>query len=137
VPPTPECELPIHDWAGSAQKHLKPLVTAVKGLEKALAARAVIENGPVAELASEVSTAIDALVGWLGRSEPPEQLRTAEGELAAAAGVYRNAASLFRSLPGADTEQRVARLSACSNMLNQGDHHVEVFCAELRRTAEA
>jgi hypothetical protein len=136
VSPAPECELSNADWAGNAQKHLKPLVRAVTGLEKALAATAVIESGPVAALASEVFAAIDALMVFLGETEAPEPLRTAEGELGAAAGVYRNAASLFRSLPGTDTEQRAARLSACSIMLSQGDHHVEVFDSEVRRTSE-
>ncbi len=136
MPPASEGELPVGVWARGAQRHLKPLVESVRRLEKALATTAVVENGPVAELASEVFAAIEVLVEWIGASQAPEPLRTAEGELAAAAGVYRNAASLFMSLPGADTEQRVARLSACSNMLSQGDHHVGVFDGEVRRAAE-
>ena len=102
-------------------------------MEKALAAGAVGDDAPVAEMVSEVISAIARLLTWLQAREAPESLRIAEGELGAAAGVYRNAASLFRSLPTSDAaDQEAARLVAWSNTLSQGNEHVERFFAEVR-----
>ena len=129
VAPDSEIEQSIVVWVKAAQNHLAPLTGAVAGMEKALAAGAVGDDAPVAE----VVVAIAGLLNWLGACEVPEPLRIAEGELRAATGVYRNAASLFRSLPASDAaHQEAARLAAWSNALSQGDEHVERFYAEVR-----
>lgn len=130
--PGPKGEGTVEGWLIAAQSHLAPLIGAVAELKRALAVEGLNASGLAAELGSNVVAAGDALLKWLGRSEAPEPLRTAEGELAAAAGVYRNAASLFRSLPDADSEHRAARLNACTLTLNQGDHHVEAFANTVR-----
>jgi hypothetical protein len=80
-------------------------------------------------VASRVVSACASLSGWLRSSHPPRGFAKAGGELGAAAGVYRNAAVAFRSLADVDGGQRQARSAACATLLEQGDHHVEIFFA--------
>ena len=53
--------------------------------------------------------------------------------MGAAAGVYRNAAVAFKSLADVEGVQRKARSRACATLLEQGDHHVELFVAALAK----
>jgi hypothetical protein len=94
-----------------------------------------IETPPETDeaVASQVVTACASLGGWLSSSHPPRGFAKAGGELGAAAGVYRNAAVAFRSLADVDGDQRQARSSACATLLEQGDHHVEIFVAALAK----
>ena len=91
------------------------------------------EAPPAADdaVASQVVSACSDLNGWLRRSHPPRGFAKAGGELGAAAGVYRNAAVAFRSLADVDGDQRQARSLKCATLLEQGDHHVEIFAASL------
>jgi hypothetical protein len=84
-------------------------------------------------VATEVVSACASLSGWLRSSHPPRGFAKAGGELGAAAGVYRNAAAAFRSLAAVDGDQRQARSTACATLLEQGDHHVEIFVAALAK----
>ena len=84
-------------------------------------------------VASEVVIACGSLAGWLSSARAPRGFGKAEGELGAAAGVYRNAAVAFRSLEDADGDQRRARSNACLALLEQGDHHVDIFAEALAK----
>ena len=84
-------------------------------------------------VASQVVSACSKLSGWLRGSHAPRGFAKAGGELGAAAGVYRNAAVAFRSLADVDGDQRQARSTACATLLEQGDHHVELFVAALAK----
>ena len=70
---------------------------------------------------------------WLRSGHAPRGFAKAGGELGAAAGVYRNAAVAFKSLTDVDGDQREARANACATLLEQGDHHVEIFVAALAK----
>ena len=78
-------------------------------------------------------SACASLNGWLSSSHAPRGFAKAGGELGAAAGVYRNAAVAFKSLADVDGDQRKARSNACGTLLEQGDHHVDVFVAALAK----
>jgi hypothetical protein len=91
-------------------------------------------SGTAAAAASEVLNACDGLASWLDSSRAPRGFGKAEGELGAAAGVYRNSAIAFRSLPDTDVDQRRARSNACAALLEQGDYHVETFAEILAKT---
>jgi hypothetical protein len=84
-------------------------------------------------VAAQVISACASLSGWLRSSHAPRGFAKAGGELGAAAGVYRNAAVAFRSLADVDGDQRHSRSSACATLLEQGDHHVEIFVAALAK----
>ena len=51
--------------------------------------------------------------------------------MGATVGVYRNAAVAFSSLGKADAVQDAARRTACLKLLDQGDHHVDLFFSIL------
>ena len=87
----------------------------------------------VTGVVTEVITACANLVEWLRSSHAPRGFGKAGGELGAAAGVYRNAAVAFRSLADADVDQRQVRSNACASLLEQGDHHVEIFAGILAK----
>ena len=95
--------------------------------------RRILKLSPAAAAAVTTAalSASAALTDWLSRSRAPRGLGTAEAELGASAGVYRNAAFAFRSLTDAEVEQRRARSIVCVTMLEQGDHHVEAFTGAL------
>jgi hypothetical protein len=130
--PTPEAVESKRRWAEGAQQRLLVLTDAVTAL------RGPFESGssegvePKDGVDADVVAAAAALTQWLGACRAPRGLGKAEAELAAIAGVYRNAAIAYGSLSDADPEQRSARLAACARLLQQGDHHVEIFVARLR-----
>jgi len=78
-------------------------------------------------------SACSNLTDWLRSGHAPRGFGKAGGELGAAAGVYRNAAVAFKSLDDVDGDQREARSNACATLLEQGDHHVEIFVAALAK----
>ena len=84
-------------------------------------------------VASRVVSACGNLNDWLRLGHPPRGFARAGGELGAAAGVYRNAAVAFKSLTDVDGDQREARSKACVTLLEQGDHHVEIFLVALAK----
>ncbi len=119
-------------WAEDAQDQLRALTEAVAQLREGLEAPAT----PATQrdgLAAAVTDACAVLTQWLHSTRAPRGLRKAEGELGATAGVYRNAAVAFGSLNDADPNQFEARYQAYSKLLQQGDHHIEVFFALLRK----
>jgi hypothetical protein len=128
----PELESARWEWAATARQRLRAVTTSVDRLRQSFASGVpgVEEATAVAE---DVIGACAALTEWLGGAHAPRGLGKAEGELAAAAGVYKNAAFAFRSLEDADPDQHEAREVACATMLEQGDEHVEVFAATLLR----
>lgn len=113
-------------WAAGAQGHLDALVDAVGNLRAAFET-APTEGQPHEETSDRVLEACAALAGWLTGNKAPRGLGKAEGELGAVGGVYRNAAFAFRGLEEGGAEARAPRVAACATMLDQGDHHVEVF----------
>jgi hypothetical protein len=120
------------EWAATARERLRVVSTAVDRLRLSFASGApgVDETAAVAD---EVIGACAELTDWLRCARAPGGLGKAEGELAAAAGVYKNAAFAFRSLDDAGPDQLDARAVACATMLDQGDDHVESFTATLVR----
>lgn len=84
-------------------------------------------------VASQVVSACSNLSEWLRSGHPPRGFAKAGGQLGAAAGVYRNAAVAFKSLADVDGDQRKTRSRACATLLEQGDHHVEIFVAALAK----
>lgn len=131
MPPTPEQELEKRQWVDGAVERLGSLTKA------ALPLRRAFEPGPGVDLdqnellSSSVLAASAALMRWLELSRAPRGLRGAEAEMGATAGVYRNAAIAFSSLADADPGQQTARRAACLKLLDQGEHHVELFFSIL------
>jgi hypothetical protein len=128
----PQLESARFAWATAARHRLRAVTTAVGQLRRSF------DTGSTGEaeatlLTDEVVGACLALTEWLAGDRAPRGLGKAEGELAAAAGVYKNAAFTFRSLGDAEPDQREARTAACATMLDQGDEHVEAFAATLLR----
>jgi hypothetical protein len=136
VPSHPESKYARGDWATAAENHLAEVVRAVRPLRRAFEASDEIEAETALGLASPVVEACGRLTAWLSSSRAPRGRSRAEGELAAAAGVYRNAAFAFRSLPEAEAEQLEARSIACATMLQQGQAHVEAFLAAVEGKSE-
>ena len=126
-------------WAQDAQGRLARLTDAVSALREAVESGSPIELEPQAdlELASEVVVASNALSEWLDIRRAPKGLGKVEGELAATAGVYRNAAVAYRSLSDVDRDRSAARFVAYVKLLHQGDDHVELFASLLRRKLQA
>ena len=122
-------------WATAAQVQLAIVTDTAAALRKAFEAEQVSEDDRFPELACNMVDACAALIDWLRKAPAPSGLDNAEGELVAAAGVYRNAAFAFRSLIDAEPDQRDTRLGVCATMLNQGDDHVGGFIATLRKKA--
>lgn len=130
---TPEPEAARREWASTAQEHLGAVAQAVDRVREGFQTEQ--ETPPVADesVASQVVSACSKLSGWLRSSHPPRGFGKAGGELGAAAGVYRNAAVAFRSLADVDGDQQAARSAACSKLLEQGDHHVDIFLAAVTK----
>jgi hypothetical protein len=133
VPGNPEPEAARRIWASTAQEYLVAVTEAVDHLRELFEME--LETPPETDeaVASQVVTACGSLSGWLNSSHAPRGFAKAGGELGAAAGVYRNAAVAFRSLADVDGDQRQARSTACATLLEQGDHHVEIFVAALAK----
>lgn len=116
-------------WTTTAEERLDVVTAAVERLRKVFGIARDMPSEASAEVASEVVTGCDSLTGWLSSTRVPRGLAKAEGELGAAAGVYRNAAVVYRNLGDADGYQRWARSNACAKLLEQGGYHVETFLA--------
>jgi hypothetical protein len=125
-------EMAQRRWAQDARYQLRVLTEAVAQLRGSLETPATpaTQREP---LAAAVTDACAVLTQWLQSTRAPRGLRKAEGELGATAGVYRNAAVAFGSLNDADPNQFEARYQAYSKLLQQGDHHIEIFFDLLRK----
>ena len=133
MPVDAELEAARHRWASAANERLALVTAAVERLRKGYEVERDTPSEASAAVASEVVAACGSLAGWLSSARAPRGFGKAEGELGAAAGVYRNAAVAFRSLEDADGNQRRARSNACLALLEQGDHHVEIFAEALAK----
>jgi hypothetical protein len=133
MPRTPEPEAARREWASTAQEHLVAVTQAVDRLREVFETELETPVEADEAVASQVVSACGSLSGWLRSSHPPRGFAKAGGELGAAAGVYRNAAVAFRSLADVDGDQRQARSNKCAVLLEQGDHHVDLFVAALAK----
>jgi hypothetical protein len=129
----PKSQAARRRWASTAKERLTPVTEAVTHLRKVFEMEPDTPPETATAIASELITACGSLVGWLRSSHAPRGFGKAEGELGAAAGVYRNAAIAFRSLANADADQRQVRSNACVTLLEQGDNHVETFAGALTK----
>ncbi len=120
-------------WATTAEEHLNVVTAAVADLRKVLAVDAEMLFDVDADIASKVVVACGSLEGWLGGTRAPRGLAKAEGELGAAAGVYRNAAIVFGKLKDVEGYQRHTRSNACALLLGQGDDHVDAFVVAVEK----
>jgi hypothetical protein len=118
------------EWATTAEDRLAIVTDAVERLRKVFE---IAWEIPSAEVASEVVAGCDSLAGWLNSTRVPRGLGKAEGEIGAAAGVYRNAAIVYLNLEDVDGYRRSARSNACARLLEQGDYHVETFVVALAK----
>ena len=121
------------EWATTAEGGLAIVTDAVERLRKVFNIAREIPSEASAEVASEVITGCDSLAGWLNSTGVPRGLGKAEGEIGAAAGVYRNAAIVYLNLENVDEDRRSARSNACTRLLEQGDYHVETFVGALAK----
>jgi hypothetical protein len=133
MPRTPEPEAARREWASTAQEYLVAVTQAVDRLREVFETELETPVEADEAVASQVVSACGSLSGWLRSSHPPRGFAKAGGELGAAAGVYRNAAVAFRSLADVDGDQRQARSNKCAVLLEQGDHHVDLFVAALAK----
>lgn len=131
MPRPPDPTAANREWASTAQDYLAGVAQAVDGLKMAFQAERETPSETAEAVASHVVSACSDLNEWLRSRHPPRGFAKAGGELGAAAGVYRNAAVAFKSLADVDGGQREARSNACATLLEQGDHHVEIFVAAL------
>ena len=121
------------EWASAAQEYLATVTQAVDGLRGLFEADQEAPSEADEAVASHVVSACGNLTDWLRSRHAPRGFAKAGGELGAAAGVYRNAAVAFKSLTDVGGDQREARANACATLLEQGDHHVEIFVAALAK----
>jgi hypothetical protein len=133
MPGTPEPEAAKREWASTAQEYLQAVSQAVDLLREVFRTEQERSSETDEAVASNVVSACGNLSDWLRGSHPPTGLARAGGELGAAAGVYRNAAVAFKSLAGVDGDQRRVRSDKCGSLLDQGDHHVDLFVAALAK----
>ena len=131
MPGTPDSHAASSEWASTAQDYLAIVTQAVDGLRGLFQADRETPSEADQLVASQVVSACSNLTDWLRSRHAPRGFGKAGGELGAAAGVYRNAAVAFKSLSDVEGEQREARSNACATLLEQGDHHVEIFIAAL------
>jgi hypothetical protein len=130
---SPEPEAARREWASLALEYLSALTEAVNRLREAFRTERERPSETNEAVGSQVVAACSELSAWLRSSHAPRGFSKAGGELGAAAGVYRNAAVAFRSLADAQGNQRQARSNACATLLEQGDHHVDVFVAAVAK----
>ena len=121
------------EWATTAEDRLAVVTDAVKRLRKDFNIAREIPSEASVEVASELVTGCDSLSEWLNSTRVPRRLGKAEGELGAAAGVYRNAALVYLSLENVEGYRRSARSNSCTRLLEQGNYHVEMFVAALAK----
>lgn len=137
VPPSHDQKEEKRQWTDGALERLRVLTRAASPLREAFESGASIEPDGHDHVTSDVLGASAALTQWLELSRAPRGLRRAEAELGATAGVYRNAAVAFSSLTDANPDQHAARCVACLKLLDQGEHHVELFLSILRKKGMA
>jgi hypothetical protein len=133
VPRTTDPETARREWASAAHDFLAGVTQAVDNLRQVYQSELETPSDSDEAVASHVVSACGSLNDWLRSGHAPRGLAKAGGELGAAAGVYRNAAVAFKSLADVDGDQREARAKACGTLLEQGDHHVEIFVAALAK----
>jgi hypothetical protein len=133
VPRSSEPEAARRKWASLALEYLSAVTEAVDHLREAFRTERERPSETNEAVASQVVSACGELSSWLRSSHAPRGFAKAGGELGAAAGVYRNAAVAFKSLADAEGKQRLARSNACATLLEQGDHHVDVFVAAVAK----
>lgn len=133
MPRTPDPAAARQEWASTARDYLAAVTQAVEGLRGLFQAYRETTAEADEAVASHVVSACSNLNDWLRSGHAPRGFAKACGELGAAAGVYRNAAVAFKSLADVDGDQREARSNACATLLEQGDHHVEIFVAALAK----
>lgn len=121
------------DWTTAAEERLDVVTAAVKRLRTVFNIAWETPSEASGEVASEVVTGCDGLTQWMSSNRAPRGLGKAEAELGAAAGVYRNAAVVYRNLEDVDEHQRWVRSNACARLLEQGDYHVETFVAAVAK----
>lgn len=130
---TPQREPSVlrREWASTTENYLAALAESVNRLRETFQSEEGAPPEADEAVASQVIAACTSVNDWLRSAHAPRGLAKAGGELGAAAGVYRNAAVAFRSLTDAKGDQRQARAKACATLLEQGDHHVEMFKSVL------
>jgi hypothetical protein len=131
VPPSQDQE-EKRRWTDGALERLRSLTGAAAPLREAFESGARLDPDLCVHVTSPVLGASAATTQWLEGSRAPRGLRRAEAELGATAGVYRNAAVAFTSLADADPGQLARRRAACLRLLDQGEHHVELFYSVVR-----
>ena len=127
MPSTPALDDAKRQWLEGALEQVRPLIAAAALLRNALDRTATAPVGRNDTQSAEVLAASTSLLRWLEAPRAPRGLRKAEAELGATAGVYRNAAVAFASLADAGPDQQTARRAACVKLLDQGDHHADLF----------
>jgi hypothetical protein len=133
MPGIHEPEAARREWASTAQEYVQAVSQAVDPLRQVFQTEQETSSETDEAVASNVVSACGKLSDWLRGLHPPRGLAKAAGELGAAAGVYRNAAVAFKSLADVDGDQRQARSNKCGSLLDQGDHHVDLFVAALAK----
>jgi hypothetical protein len=129
VHPNPDPNEPKRRWVKGALEQIAALRAVAALLREALEPEVA---GPTPEeLPAAAAAAAASATRWLEALRAPRGLGKAEAELGATAGVCRNAAVAFSSLADADSEQHAARRAACLRLLDQGDHHVDLFFSIL------
>lgn len=131
-------------WEATARRHALALTRTVHTMGVALEAGRGTgpDPGPWARTsgcAPAVVAACGVVADWLAANPPPPHARWSEAELAAAVGVYRNAAFACRRLVEADPRRRILRSEAGLSLLHQGDEHIARFLdhvGERRRPAD-
>jgi len=132
MPSDAQLESDRHQWAAEARARVRGVTEAVDRMRRRFEAPLDPGSGDAA-LADEVVERCSGTTEWMATAHAPRGLAKAEGELAAAAGVYKNAAFAFRSLIDAEPDLLEPRVAACATMLEQGDGHVHAFAATLLR----
>jgi hypothetical protein len=132
MPRDPHDDLAKRQWVEGAVARLEALRQAVGPLRGALISGPRTAPGQQGPLTFPVMEAVVSVTRWL-EARAPSGLGKAEAELGATAGVYRNVAVAFSSLADSELEQHAARFAACVKLLEQGDHHVELFFSILEK----
>jgi hypothetical protein len=137
MPSTSALDEAKRQWLEGAVEQVQPLIDAAALLRSALNQAPTASVGRNDMQSAEVLSAATSLLRWLEAPRAPRGLRKAEAELGATAGVYRNAAVAFSSLADAGPDQHTARSVACVRLLDQGDHHVDLFMAIVDKKRSA
>ncbi len=131
MPSTSALDDAKRQWLDGALEQVRPLIASAALLRSALDQAPTASVGQNDTQSAKVLAAATSLLRWLEAPRAPRGLRKAEAELGATAGVYRNAAVAFASLADARPDQKTARRAACVKLLDQGDHHADLFMTIL------